>query len=440
MFFFSERGERSWGDFAADVSLLRPRLEGAETICNLSGDRYEFMVGLAAALLNGQTTALPSSLAPQAVAATLRDGGSSIVLGNASGFPGSLFIGSPERAASPLDPVALRSALPGATGEIGVYTSGSTGAPVRHRKVWETLAQGAVLTSRIAGAAGLSPAETGIIGTTPHQHMFGLEATVFAGLSEGFRLHRGPVFYPQDLVDAVRAGCEAGLGSLMLVTSPAHLNFLGPVLPDLPAIRAIVSATAPLSADQARLIEARGGPMVFEIYGSTETGSLAMRRTAVEPLWTPMETFRLEPGGDRMIAYAPHLPAPVPLGDAIVLEPDGRFRLLGRLGDMVRVAGKRSSLAALNAILSGTPGLRDGIVLARQAPEGDALTIFAVPDIGWTEAACRASILAQFREHADPVFRTRDIRFREVLPRNALGKITLRESLGLLGESVEGEP
>ena len=40
-------GLRSWGDFAADVDLLRPRLKGAGGVCNLLNDRYDFMVGMA---------------------------------------------------------------------------------------------------------------------------------------------------------------------------------------------------------------------------------------------------------------------------------------------------------------------------------------------------------------------------------------------------------
>jgi hypothetical protein len=53
-------------DFLADVASARRAIARHDAICNMCDLRYDFMVLLCAALLNGQTTVLPSSRAPRA--------------------------------------------------------------------------------------------------------------------------------------------------------------------------------------------------------------------------------------------------------------------------------------------------------------------------------------------------------------------------------------
>ncbi|GMG84993.1 xanthomonadin biosynthesis 3-hydroxybenozate--AMP ligase XanA2 [Paralimibaculum aggregatum] len=443
---FSAAGLRRWDGFAADVAAARARIAGPERVCNLMRDRYVYMVGLAAALLNGQAVVLPASTAPRAVEAALDGPGETLVLGGEAAPEGSARrIGAlPDGlAAEPGAGRALRRALETAPGEIHVFTSGSTGLPVRHRKRWATLAGGALVTEAVLAAAGHGAAGAGaqpfaILGSTPHQHMYGLEAAVFSGLAFGRALHRGTIFYPADLEAAVADARAAGLGACVLVTSPAHLRFLEPALAALPEIRSIISATAPLPLALAERIEA-AGTRVFEIYGSTETGSLAIRRTAADPLWQPIAGFTLEQLPEGCRAAAPHLDASVLLGDAVELAPDGRFRLLGRLGDMVTVAGKRTSLGTLEAVLAETPGLADGVVLRQRRDEGDWIGVVAVPQAGQDEAGLGAAIRRQFRAHLDPVFLPQRIRFAEALPRGGTGKIPA-EAQGALLEALMGAP
>ncbi|MEM6547888.1 MAG: AMP-binding protein [Pseudomonadota bacterium] len=410
--------------FQADVAAMRPRIAGASAVCNMLADRYDYMVALAAAMLNGQRSILPSSTAPGAVAAALEGEANPLILGPETA---ALSVG-----AAP-DPLGSRQDLAAATGEIHVFTSGSTGYPVRHRKNWSILAGGAEVTEvilrRIAPAGRFA-----LLGTTPHQHMYGLEATVFAGLAYGHCVYRDTIFYPADLEQAARSAQMAGIEHLILVTSPAHLRFLESEVLATRSIAGVISATAPLAVDQARRLEDRGGPPVYEIYGSTETGSLAVRRTVEETLWTPAAGFTLDPRPEGCIAAAPHLPEAMRLADAVSVEADGRFRLLGRLGDMVNIAGKRSSLGMLNAVVQETPGLRDAVVLRRRGEGSDSLCILAVidPAAGLGEEQAMAAIRRQLRQHVDPVFVPNRIWFADHLPRTAVGKILAGDLEGLI--------
>lgn len=422
----TKEGVRTWGDFAADVAAFRLRIRDATHVCNLFHNRYDFMVGIAAAMLNGQVTVLPSAAASGSIAAAQKDTRRPVLLGSAahplaSGWRIDHIIRS-DRVG---DPAALVKGLKDSAGEIHVFTSGSTGLPMRHIKDWRALAGGATLTEAILRDMSCCAGSCVIIGTTPHQHMYGLEASVFAGLAFGYCLYGGTVFFPADLERAVVDVGEAGFQRIVLVSSPAHLKFLESTVLSTPAICGVVSATAPLSAAQAERLEARGDLSVIEIYGSTETGSLARRRTVERDEWRVLEGFVLKESPGGVVATAPHLRAPVQLPDAIELTSESGFQLLGRLGDMVCVAGKRTTLASLNTILAEVPGILDGVVLHRPSGDGDALAVVAVVDRGcWvTDTKAKAAIRRGFIQHVDPVFLPKRICFVNHLPRSETGKI-----------------
>ena len=426
-------GWRTWGQFAADVEALRPQITAYPLLCNLATNRYAFMVGLAAGLLNGQRTLLPGSAASENVRRTLSGFSDVLILG--AGLPeltGPRLVDLPS-GETEADPVSMLEELHQSTGEISVHTSGSTGAPVSHCKTFRMLTGGANLTENLFTQSGLdtAPGALTIIGTTPYQHMFGLEAAVVTPLVYGQLVVDQTPILPGDLECVVDHARACGCTELALVTSPAHLKYLEPTVQATPAIRTILSATAPLPQALAERLESRGDLAVMEIYGSTETGSLAGRRTVQGPEWTPMNGFELteEPGG-RWSATAPHLEQVETLSDMLEMGADGRFRLLGRLGEMVTVAGKRSNLGTLNAALSEADGIDAGCyVVLEDGPEVETrLGIVVVPS---THMIDPGELRRKVRQHllklVDPVFVPRNVIFTGSIHRDATGKVTSQE-------------
>ena len=401
-------GQRCWSDLLADARRVRSGLAGHDAVCNLAGRRYDFAAVLLAAMAEGVPTVLPSSRAEHAVAAALQGRARPLVVDGLDRFAG----------------MTAGDAIADLPGEVHVFTSGSTGVPVRHVKNWTVLAGGARLTACILARAGLAPGRSLVVGTTPHQHMYGLEAAIFAALAHGACVSDEVAFYPDDLDAAVARAALAGFDEIALVTSPPHLRFLEARIRALPQIRCVVSATAPLHRDLAIRLE-EAGTQVFEIYGCTETGSLAWRRTAVDELWTPLDGFRLIAGADGWDATAPHLGGIVPLPDDIEARDDGRFRLLGRRGDMVRIAGKRQSLGALNAALATLGSVGDAVMVREIEGGEDRLRIYVVPAPGGeTDPDALARLIRQhMRRHVDPVFVPRRVTVVPELPRGATGKM-----------------
>ncbi len=439
--FFSKRGVITRTQFAANLQAFRKKLSGASLVCNLQDDRYEFSLGLAAAMLNGQISVLPSSDAPEAILASIGHSADAVILGGPSSLDGGAKrITTVEFNSKEIDSSEIFALLENTRTEIRVFSSGSTRRPECNVKTWETLSGGAYVTDYILRKLGFDAEKTIVIGTTPHRHMFGLEATIFATLGFGYCCYQDTVFYPADLEIAVEAARSQGFTNLVLITSPAHLRFLETTILDAPEICCVISATAPLPLVQAERLEAHGDRQVMEIYGSTETGSMAIRRTAYESTWQPVAGFALKMVSGECLVTAPHLPATLPLGDEVEIGTDGKFILLGRTDDMIGIHGKRGRVSALNSILIEAPGILDAIYLHSKHQDDDMLAIVAVadPSLGLSNKEIIASIRRHLLRHVDSVFVPKRIIFLDTIPRSETGKVTnetMRKLASLAGIS-----
>ena len=121
---------------------------------------------------------------------------------------------------------------------------------------------------------------------------------------------------------------------------------------------------------------------MFEIYGCSEIGSLAVRQEHRQSTdWTFFDIFDLDLNQEQLQVSSPLLDAPVTLADRFGKGGDNRMQLLGRASDLVKVAGKRESLARLNSELLSLPGVTDGVVYQPEAlgvPGGERLAAFVV--------------------------------------------------------------
>jgi acyl-coenzyme A synthetase/AMP-(fatty) acid ligase len=195
---------------------------------------------------------------------------------------------------------------------------------------------------------------------------------------------------------------------------------------DLPPMDLVVSATAPLTKDLAREVEETFHAPLLEIYGSTETGQIAIRRTAESAAWRLWPEVRLKITDDQVFAHGGHVEQLTAMQDVIEITGDDEFLLHGRTADLVNVAGKRSSFGYLNAQLNAIPGVTDGVFFLRDGATGST----GVARLGAVVVAPTLSVAAlteQLRQRIDPVFLPRPLIIVERLPRNATGKLPQQE-------------
>jgi len=410
-------GAVSYARFLADVAHTAARLPARGHVFNVCADRYAFTVGFAAALVRGQVSLLPPTRAPEFLARL------------AAHHPDTYCLTDTDAPDVPFDTVAFELLADADAGDAVLptfpqipvgriaaisFTSGTTGEPTPHVKRWGALAAGARAEATALGLDRL--AAPTLVGTVPPQHMYGFESTVLLALHGGCTLSAARPFYPLDVQRAL-AGIDA---PRVLVTTPVHLRALLVEDLALPPLAMIVSATAPLSSELAAAAEARFGAAVCEIYGFTEAGMVAQRRTLDGERWTPLPGVRLRADGDDWWAEDGHVPIPARFADHIEVGADGTFALRGRRSDVVNVAGKRASLAALDHELLSIPGVDDAAFYV-PADAGPATRLGAFVVAPGLEPR---DILAALRDRIDSAFLPRPLHRVDALPRNATGKLT----------------
>ncbi|MGZ5241459.1 MAG: AMP-binding protein [Caldimonas sp.] len=413
--------------YLADAAALAERLPREGAMLNLSVDRYRFAVGLGAALLRGHTSLLPPNHTPHTVERLRARFPQVYALvegeGQGDGLP-TVVHGEPagDAAAAPNRPIDadLVAAY--------VLTSGSTGDPVPHAKPWGLLALSArAEAARLASSIGReSLAGVTLVATVPPQHMYGFESSVLIALHGGAAFDAGRPFYPADIAAALaRAPAPA-----MLVTTPFHLKALLESGLALPPIELVLCATAPLSPQLAARAESAFAAPLVEIYGCTEAGQVATRRTTVGAEWQTFEGIGLSGGDAATVVSGGHVPTPTPLADVIQVLGGDTFRLLGRSNDLVNIAGKRSSLGHLDFHLNAIEGVVDGAFW--MPPEsGDAPGIARLVAFVVAPGVSDAAIQEALRGRVDAAFLPRRIVRVEALPREPTGKLTVARLAGL---------
>jgi len=427
---FAYRGGRrlSIEQFLWDVSRLAAALPDRQYLLNLCTDRYHFSVGFAAALVRRQINLLPPNETPDLIERL------------AAQYPGVYCLSDRPTGLESLETVLFPELSDRGTAALPVpgvpekqvaaivFTSGSTGESVPYRKTWGSLVRVALAEIEILGLR--SRRGMALVGTVPPQHVFGLEATVLTVMQGGLVLHARRAFYPADI--------RGDLASLPrprgLVISPVHLRVLLAESDDLPPVDFLLCATAPLSPQLAAQAEARFGAPLYEIYGCTESGGIASRRTAETGEWRAMKDVTLRADSKGTWVRGGHVEIEVLLADVIELRGHGRFLLHGRTADLVNIAGKRTSLAHLNYHLNSIEGVRDGTFVV---PEQEGETVTRLTAYVVAPGLSGEDLMNALRQRIDAAFLPRPLHFVDALPRNEVGKLP-RQSLAEFGTGLAG--
>ncbi len=411
---FAVRGgkEIAVGQYLRDVANLSLLLPETHYVLNACSDRYCFAVALGAALMRGQSSLLPPNRTSDLLEQLRRR------------YPGLYCLGD-----SAVDHPGMESVVvPPILGEGGpdvpvpafpedqpaaiVFTSGSTGEPMPQAKSWGSLVRSAIAeVRRLRARPG-----TVLLATIQPQHMYGFESTVLMAIQGGLALHAERLFFPADICDELARLPRPRA----LVSTPVHLSAVLAETGAPPAVDFLLCATAPLAPQLAAEAELRFQAPLYEIYGCTETGQIATRRTVNEPDWRALPGVTLRQDARGTWASGGHVRGEVLLGDVIELRGRERFRLHGRTTDMINVAGKRSSLSHLDYHLNSIKGVRDGafVMPSEQSNGVTRLMAFVV-----APGMSRDAVMRALRQRIDSAFLPRPLLLVDALPRNETGKL-----------------
>lgn len=408
----------------SDAFSLIGSIPSSAAIVNCCRDRYNFLVVFLGCLLRGKPAILPN------------DARRASLMGIADQFPGALFFADHETDVS--RSVVRCAEFSGASASISheipaipkeqvatiLFTSGSTGRPVPNARTWQWLVEGANDYARGLGLDGLDGCN--VVSTVPSQHSYGLETSAMLPLRAAAAVSAVRPFFPKDVIDA--------LSSLppptALVTTPYHLDVLLRSDHEMPAVSLIVSATSPLSKELANAAEASFGGMVLEVYGCTEVGLVGTRRPKVSAAWQPARSLKLGFSNGHAFVTGRHFPGRIVLADTITRGRNGTFYLGHRSNDVVKVGGRRTSLAGLNSLLKAIPGVIDSVIICR--PRGAPAHSMRL--VGFVVLSGRSigDVKRELRSAISGPFMPRPLLQVPELPRGPTGKIHFESLLSLV--------
>lgn len=416
-------------EYLGDVYTLASVLPHGKHVLNLCSNRYRFLVGLGASIISKAASLLPSSITSE-------------TLNQLRAFAPDFFVIADHETSilsseytDPSDLIGRGVRKGFVVPEIDesqviayVFTSGSTGVPIPHEKLWGSLAKNVHIALK---ALEVRPG-TSVVGTTPSQHMYGFESNVLLCLQGKAILYDNKPFFPADIAQAL----EAISSPRFLITTPYHLEKLLESGVRLPHIDRIFCATAPLSQDLAQRAETALDSELSEIFGSTETGQIATRRTSRTDEWTLLGDIKISKHNEGFTASGEHLLAPITLMDMVEISGQRSFRLVGRSKDMVNIAGKRTSLGYLNSILKQIPGVIDGVFFIPAAAASSHQRLA----LAYTSANIAPHALhRELRRYIDPVFLPRPTLRVDEIPRNPTGKVLQRSLDELIASQRDHE-
>jgi acyl-coenzyme A synthetase/AMP-(fatty) acid ligase len=410
----------SFERFRADVVGVAQRMRGMRRGGLFCQDSYAFAVGLFGLLHAGAGVVLPANAQP----GTLR-----ALAGHFDCLLGDEVLGGPP-AEGELAPLDADKPL------VDFFTSGSTGAP---KHIAKTLGQLEREVATLETAWGDRLRDGPVLATVTHQHFYGFIFKLAWPLAVG-RCFAGEIHEFWESLLAQPTGGTA------IISSPAHLGRLTGLSALSASARpaAVFSAGAPLSADAADTAAAVLGQAPIEIFGSTETGAFATRQGPEDAPWhlLPGNELRLDEAG-RMSVRSPYCGDGAWLAMADLAEAvPGGFRFRGRADRVVKIEGKRISLAEVEQALLRLPWV-DAAALVVLPGAAARLAAAVVPS---GEGKERLAALGAFRfgrllrhglaDTQEPAGMPRVWRFVEQLPAGSLGKRTQADLAALFA----GEP
>jgi acetyl-CoA synthetase len=178
------------------------------------------------------------------------------------------------------------------------------------------------------------------------------------------------------------------------------------------------SATLPLPGVIARVVNLKGEPV-----GPGETGYLTIQKpwpSMLRTIYGDDERFRRD--------YWSRIPGVYFTGDAAQCDKDGYIWVLGRVDDVIKVAGHRLSSMEIESALVSHPSVAEAAVVARPDEiKGEAIVCFVTLRSGETASReLRGILMDHVASTIGSIARPADIRFADLLPKTRSGKIMRR--------------
>jgi acyl-CoA synthetase (AMP-forming)/AMP-acid ligase II len=318
-------------------------------------------------------------------------------------------------------------------------TSGTTAAPRAIRFRSEQLLADC---EQICDTMGITDTDVNF-GVIPISHSYG-----FSNLLTPLIVRGVPVVLSRDrlpravLADLARTRATVFPGMPVFYQAFCEME----TIPDLPQLRLCISAGAPLQPTIAEKFRQKFGLSIHSFYGASECGGICYDRDGTKAaegfVGQPMKRVDVElidpiaPSSQIRVRSAAvgdgYFPEPedAKLGTGVFVPDDllahksADLRIVGRVSDLINVAGKKVNPAEVESYLLGLKGVRQAVVFGRESSlRNEEVAACVVADTDVSEHALLESCRANLSGWQVP----KRIFIVDTLPVNERGKISRRE-------------
>ena len=332
-----------------------------------------------------------------------------------------------------------------------LYSSGSTGKPKRIVRTHFNLLYE---TDRLTKALEFSP-EDRVIGVAAFSHVNGLTRSMLASMLSGATLVPLPKYERRAVALAIEEhGINIFIGVPFMFQVLAESRWPRPV--DFSSLRYCFSSSAPLPREASVAFRDRYGLYVRQIYGSSETGTIALDLAddpaeSLESVGLPIDGVEVqifteagtiaEPGEEGDIGIRspaatreyPGLPEATAKafiggyffpGDVGRKDAKGNIYLIGRKSLFINCGGYKVNPYEVEQWLERHPNVRQAAVVGVDTPYGDQ----RVRAVVVSESQCSHEELIAFCRKGLADYKVPSvIEFRHELPTSAAGKVLRQE-------------
>jgi len=313
--------------------------------------------------------------------------------------------------------------------EVKFKTSGSTGCAKSIVRTEESLRADA--ETLVAAFPELWRDRPAVVASVPADHMYGALWRERAPQCAGCTVEPDTVLSVEGLAAAFER-----YGRFLFVTTPSVLEKLLEH-PDVPSLKGafvgIVTSGSLLRRETALATAEVLGTCPTEIFGSTETGTVAFRRRAEGDEWALVASVEAHASADdgRLVVDAPYaMQRPFVMSDAVEFTSPRRFLLKGRTDRKVKILEELVSLPDVEHVFEGHPLVSRVRVEATDegVPRLGALVVLTDEGKARLAASTHRQLAAAFARDLSsglgPAAFPRRIRFVRTLPVDDRGKTT----------------
>ena len=329
-------------------------------------------------------------------------------------------------------PVAERPRVPDGALVIKL-TSGSTGKP---RGIVTTEANLLADCENICASMEIGADDVNF-GAIPLSHSYGFSNLVMPLITHGTTLVFSNSYLPHTIIDFCnRYRCTVLPGIPMMFD---HLASTGRTDGGFVTVRTFISAGAPLPASTSRRFRERFGKSIHSFYGCSECGGITYDRQggAVErgTVGGELEGVTLSMRGSRLVVHSgaaargylhdasnfESFEAGRFVTDDLVEMRDGEIALVGRVSDLINIAGKKVNPREIEQVILQIEGVREVKVYGEPAgARGEVVAAAVVANPEVTREDVRNFCRQRLSSHKVP----RIVKLIESMPVDDRGKIT----------------